>query len=381
MANVNGFTGESGISLCMIARDEEAVIGRCLSSVADVVTEIIVVDTGSSDRTREIARSFGATVVSMPWRGDFAYARNIALALAAQPWILVLDADEELVRGEEAPKEEDFLTLLSRARRDGVFGYNIRMVSFVGTGEEYVTDSVCRLFRNDPRIRFSGPLHEEVASSISRLSGSGIADLGVAARIDHYGYLDRVIAEKRKGERNRAILDTVLRRFPNDPYWLYALGTEHYQEGAYEQALECYARSLPFVPKDAGYLSDLRLKIAFAFRETGRRRDAVLLADDALRDYPDYPDLLELRAMLAVDEGEEQGALVLLSRAREAGDRSERYSSCSGSGTYRTLHMIGRIYERLGQREEAIEAYRRSLTMNSGYAPSQHRLKAMIVED
>src|SRR5579884_1851863 len=85
-----------GISLCMIVKNEEKFLPRCLQSVAGVVDEINIVDTGSTDGTIEIARSFGARVERREWRDDFAWARNEALALATKRWILVLDADEEL---------------------------------------------------------------------------------------------------------------------------------------------------------------------------------------------------------------------------------------------------------------------------------------------
>ena len=84
------------ISLCMIARDEAAQLPRCLASVRGAVDEVVLVDTGSRDRTREIAREHGARVESFAWCDDFAAARNASLARASGDWVLVLDADEEL---------------------------------------------------------------------------------------------------------------------------------------------------------------------------------------------------------------------------------------------------------------------------------------------
>jgi glycosyltransferase involved in cell wall biosynthesis len=87
-----------GISLCMIVKNEERFLTECLESVKGVVDEINIVDTGSTDRTVEIARSFGANVIFREWKNDFAWARNEALAMATKRWTLVLDADEELER-------------------------------------------------------------------------------------------------------------------------------------------------------------------------------------------------------------------------------------------------------------------------------------------
>ena len=82
------------LALCMIVKDEEAHLGCCLESVKGLVDEIVVVDTGSTDRTVEIARQYGARVFSYGWHDDFAAARNVSLSHAGADWILVLDADE-----------------------------------------------------------------------------------------------------------------------------------------------------------------------------------------------------------------------------------------------------------------------------------------------
>lgn len=87
------------ISLCMIVKNEADNLARCLRSARGAADEIIIVDTGSTDATRSIARSFGARIIDYPWNGDFAAARNAGLALAQGTWILVLDADEELEPG------------------------------------------------------------------------------------------------------------------------------------------------------------------------------------------------------------------------------------------------------------------------------------------
>src|SRR5207249_480278 len=84
------------LSLCMIVRDEEPRLPSCLESIAPYVDEIVVVDTGSTDRTREVARDWGARVYEMPWPDSFAAARNQSLELARGSWILRMDADDEI---------------------------------------------------------------------------------------------------------------------------------------------------------------------------------------------------------------------------------------------------------------------------------------------
>jgi glycosyltransferase involved in cell wall biosynthesis len=102
------------LSLCLIARDEETSLGRCLASARSVVDELVVVDTGSRDHTAEVARAAGARLESLPWSNDFAAARNFSLSLAASEWILVLDADEEL----EVADPAGFRSFLASATAD-----------------------------------------------------------------------------------------------------------------------------------------------------------------------------------------------------------------------------------------------------------------------
>jgi len=114
------------ISLCVIAKDEEENIARCLDSVRGVCDEIIVVDTGSRDRTAEVAASRGARVFDHPWGDDFAAARNAGLERATGRWILVLDADEELSEGGEI--------LRQLAQSSDVEGFFLRIRNDMGEG-------------------------------------------------------------------------------------------------------------------------------------------------------------------------------------------------------------------------------------------------------
>ncbi|MFD2880594.1 glycosyltransferase family 2 protein [Paenibacillus rhizoplanae] len=139
-----------GISLCMIVRNEAQHLEQCLLSVQGRVSEIIIADTGSEDNSMAIARRFGARVIRLPWEHDFSKARNHTLQLASYGWILVLDADEALADW----KLDDLQSLLESERADGYFLPFIHYVG-EGSGREYVTDNVCRLFRNDSRICFS----------------------------------------------------------------------------------------------------------------------------------------------------------------------------------------------------------------------------------
>ncbi|MFB0831233.1 glycosyltransferase [Brevibacillus laterosporus] len=354
------------ISLCMIVCDEEEHLERCLSSAVDTVSEMIIVDTGSQDRSVEIARSYGARVISIPWRGDFSEARNLSLEYATKPWILVLDADEEWV----VPPAEQLIEMMDEAE---TFGYYVQLQSYVGaTGEEFITDSVCRFFRNDERLRFRGMIHEEIATCILEVEPEGVRFSPMVVK--HYGCLDHVIAQKNKATRNVSLIQKALLEKPDDPVLIYALGTKYFQQEEYQKARVLFEALLSAVPLRVGYMSDVLLKLAFSYKEMGNTKEAQNMIEEALRHYPDFVDLIELRAILHIEENELDSALALLQKAVLLGDVSHKYTSCSGAGTYRSLYIRGLLYERLLSYEKSCRCYEEALTFQPQFHAAWQRL-------
>lgn len=198
----------------MIVRDEERFLADALESVRGVVDEICVVDTGSRDRTIEIARTAGARVREIRWEDDFAKARNAALEMATLQWIFVLDADERL-----APRSRDALAAI-RTLPAHLTGVWVRCFNFAedykGTGA--MSHALVRVFPNHERIRYRNRIHEIVA-----LDGSEDGVPAVRSQIDiiHLGYTQEVMRERGKGERNLALTEAVLRAAPDDPFNWY----------------------------------------------------------------------------------------------------------------------------------------------------------------
>lgn len=359
-----------GISLCMIVKDEAGSLQQCLNAVRDVVDEIIVVDTGSIDDTTEIARLHGAVVIRMEWNGDFSEARNLSLAAATKPWILVLDADE--VWAQTPQMKTELVQLLATSRED-VWGYWIQVTSLLGvSGEERVTDAVCRLFRNDPRIAFQGSIHEEIASSIMALAPQGVLHSGL--EVIHYGYLEQVITDKNKGARNMQLIRFALNQEGDQPELLYALAAEWFQQAKYDEALRLLQPLLAQLKPECGYHSDLVLKTAYAWREIGSPERALAVVEAWAPVYEDFPDLLEFGAVLELDQGREDVALNWLKQAKSAASTASRYTSVSGAGTYRSLTLEGMAYERAGRWAEAETAYTAALSMQPGSMAAWQRL-------
>lgn len=234
------------MSLCVITKNEEHCIARCLSSVKDLVDEMIVVDTGSNDNTMKIAAQHGASIFSFPWIDDFAAARNYGISKAKSHWILVLDADELL-----APiSRKELLDFMESSPAEG---YYFRIYSYLDHGNENTEDYVVRLFKNIPEYRFIGAIHEQIAGSIQ---SSNVKDSLVFApfTIEHYGYLLKEVAGKHKFDRNTDLIRKALLKNPQDPFLHYCLGIEYLQNKNFQEAGPLLQKTLTLLRGDEGYI-------------------------------------------------------------------------------------------------------------------------------
>lgn len=327
------------LSLCLIVRDEEEMLGRCLASAGLAVDEMVVVDTGSRDGTIRVAEQAGARVFSLPWPEDFAWARNYALGLARGDWILVLDADEEL-------SAQDIPILRRLLWRPEVEAYCLRIANYYGAtaGPDFVTDNVCRLFRRRPEYRFRGLIHEQVIDSIREQAGpESIRFTGVT--ILHYGYLDARVQAKKKSARNRQLLERVRKQDPANPYWQYALAVEDFQEGKYQEALEQLCNL--GLEQAVGYASDVAYKKAVCLMELGQLESALSWIDEALKLFPGFTDLLFLKGEILAKQGRWELAALCYQSCLQWGDAPSRYSGVNGVGTFRARQGLVRAQQHL----------------------------------
>ncbi len=200
------------LSLCMIVKNEERVLADCLQSVRGVVDEIIVVDTGSTDRTVEIAQSYNAKIFHFPWNGSFSDARNEALAHCTCAYVIYLDADERL-------ETRDRDRLRNLVRRPGADAYEITVVSRRTEGKRVIrnTSDQPRLFRRDPRYRFRFRIHESILPSV-RETGGVVAKENIT--LHHVGYDISNEAMERKQLRNYEQLVIDVQEYPYDLFVL-----------------------------------------------------------------------------------------------------------------------------------------------------------------
>ncbi len=208
----------NNLSVCLIVKNEEKFLSQCLKSVRDIAQQIIVVDTGSTDRTIAIAKEFGAEVHAHTWNNDFSAARNAALEHAIGDWILVLDADEELPVAQHAQ-------LLADMKSSTVIAYRLPLVNsgLESEGRSFVP----RLFRNVPGAHYVGRIHEQVFNSLLPLSKSwGLKVEMGTAEILHHGYNKEMVRDRNKIERNLKLLRLAHEENPTDVNLTMNLGLE-----------------------------------------------------------------------------------------------------------------------------------------------------------
>jgi hypothetical protein len=222
------------LTLAVIARNEEAVLKRCLDSVQGIAQQIVVADTGSTDRTRAIAQAAGAHIVDFPWCNDFSAARNAALQAARGRWILVLDADEFV-----APESCSLLREITGDPSPPRCAYRVLNCSSSDGGRTGVVGRMVRLFPNRSDVRYEWPVHEQVDLSLER---AGVPICDSSLRLIHTGYSQpEVTVQKQK--RNRQILETLLASSQSvHPMLQFLHGGALLDTGDPAQALDAYRR-------------------------------------------------------------------------------------------------------------------------------------------
>ncbi|GAB5465968.1 MAG: hypothetical protein Kapaf2KO_14040 [Candidatus Kapaibacteriales bacterium] len=188
-----------GLTACIICRNEEDNISQCLVSLIGKVEEVVVNDTGSTDNTVQIVKSYqtrlNIVLVHSVWEEDFSKARNLTLDKASQEWVLVIDADEVLTSDRHSLQSEF-------SQDDSIGGLLVKAKSY-SLNDSYQTTDLLRLFRNRKDIRFKGTIHEQVIDSIAN---KGLKIIKSEIELSHYGYKDETLLMQ-KIERNVKLLE------------------------------------------------------------------------------------------------------------------------------------------------------------------------------
>lgn len=330
------------LSLCMIAKNEEHNLPRCLGSVADAVDELIVVDTGSRDATVAIAQQHGATVLTHHWTNDFAAARNVGLAAATGQWILVLDADEELEDG-AGPRLRELLR-----KESDVAGVLVPVINLVSDGVWQRAESAIslRVFRNHPDVRYERELHEQVLPGVQRAFPNGQIVTAADVRILHHGYQSEEIKRKGKQFRNLPLARQAVKQIGDD-FSHFNLAIELLIHKRFSQALAELSEAERLLSPDSGLLPKLAKAKVYCLMSLGERETALREADAFLDRLPEFTDLMFLRGHILFGLGRHAEAAEAFERCLELGPASNvKYpGSDVGAGSYEAAWMLGQVRE------------------------------------
>ncbi len=331
--------------MCIIAKNEEANIAACLDSAADLCDEVIVLDTGSTDRTRDIACEKAAKVFDFPWIDHFAAARNPCLEHATGDWIFWLDADDRLDEDNRDRLRRLFATLPAG---NVAYSMKCRCLSDPLTRTATTVDHI-RLFRNNPRIRWRYRVHEQILGAV-RESGGEILWADVV--IQHTGYTDAAL-RKRKLARDLRLLEMERRDQPHDAFTLFNLGATYAELGRYEEALPLLQESLDRSHPRDSIVRKLYALIANCHLYRGRIDEALRVCLQGQTVCPDDEELLFLEGLLRTEKGDHHGARIPLVRLLGTQPEQHFASVADGLRGHKGRHQLAVVCCRLGENHEA----------------------------
>jgi len=336
----------------MIVKDEESNLADCLNSVRDVVDQMIIVDTGSTDRTVEIAREYGAEVHNFTWCDDFSAARNESIKHAACDWILWMDADERLSES----TIQNLRECLKVSIRPLCFKVTVRSIQ---EADSYHDSDSYRLFSNHAGIYFEGRIHEQITTSAREV---GAKEKNAGFLLMHYGYnLDNDVMQD-KIERNRILLERIIKNNnPNQAYYYFTLGQNYSSTNENEQALEYYDRALSLKQLEPTIEASLLNCTAQACFNLGNLDRVEELSKRSLKLIPMQAGAVYNLFKLAEIQGSNRDIIFclkqLLKNTQYLQNHPKQISSDTLPPVFRILSILGNTYLKTGDKTNALQSY------------------------
>lgn len=341
------------ISLCMIVKDEEKHLRRCLDSAKDKVNEIIIVDTGSIDSTIDIARQYTSQIYLYKWSDDFAAARNYSIQYATSDYILILDADEYLDSNADLKRD------LINSEND-YYLMNIRNVLSYGGA---FTHNAVRLFANNKGLFYQNRLHEHLNILDERNSFKG----GTAnTLIHHSGYTTEIMEGKEKTKRNLPLMLKEVEENP-DAYNLYNMGKTYMSMDENGKAIKYFQRAYPLSTKRV-FLPELLTKLAYCLSRGGKHEEGLKILNDAVILFPHDTELHFMQGRLFEEAGYNRDAEKTFFKCLELGDKGAMVTE--GSGSYRAYLALAELYEKQNRIAESYDHIILALKSSKAYAPA-----------
>lgn len=334
--------GMDGISVCVIARNEDNHIEECLKRLRPCKFEVIVVDTGSVDRTMELAAKYTDKVFQFEWCSDFSAARNYSIKKASNDWILVIDCDEYL--------ENVNLLNVSKICKENPdkVGYISRNNPYIIQGVKSVmTERIGRFF-NRNYCHYEGSIHERVL----HLDGSEPETFELPLTIYHEGYVSE--SDKRtKATRNLEMLLHDLDENGENAYRYYQLGRNYVSLNDVRKAAAYYEKGLMMdVDPTDSFVQSMMESYGYCLLELEENEKELELIDKYYSSYSHRADFVYLAGMICVKRGLHERALEEFNKATTISVYNR-----NGVNSYRAYYQIASIYEKEGQTDKAMEMY------------------------
>lgn len=350
-------------SVCMIMKNEENVLGKCLSSLKDFnipTSNIIIVDTGSTDSSVEVAKSFGITPYDHKWNNDFSEARNHAASLAPTDYVLTLDADEYFTAFNKDSFDE--MVNASPSSIGQIICHNIIMAD----GIESIQSSPLERFYNRTAAHYEHSVHEQITPFSGRPSY-----IRLPLEITHTGYCLSPEKLEAKSRRNIELLKKELSINPKDPYIFFQLGQSYLLMRDERSALPWFEQGLDLeLDPSIEYVNMMVTGYGQCLIACGENEKALELSKymDIFGTVPEYVFMMGTIYMNNQLYGDACSCFVKCLSMKE--------NRTKGITSFFAFHNLGAISELLGDKAIAIDFYKRA----GDYPRSQARLKALTEE-
>ena len=330
------------ISICMIVKNEGAILEKCLEAIKSLNYEIVIIDTGSTDNTKEIALKYTDKVYDFMWCDDFSKARNFSVENATNDYIVILDADE-------------ILTYIDKEQLQNLLLENEGKVGRLGINNEYERENnefkymerVSRVF-NRKLFKYHGTIHEQIISKDSK----SYSYYDVPIEINHIGYSNEELERKNKIDRNISMLKKSINQNPNDPYIFFQLGKSYYLKKEFGEAKVYFEEALNLnVDTKYEYVQNLIESYGYTLINLQKYEEAMIILN-VYEEYKWSGDFLFLVGLIYMNNG-------FFKKAIEEFEKCTKLKKCSmeGVNNYLAYYNMGVILECLGERKKAMEYY------------------------
>jgi glycosyltransferase involved in cell wall biosynthesis len=334
--------GKMMISICIIVKNDQENLKYCLERVKAFPYEIIVVDTGSTDQTIQIASEYTDQVYKFAWCNDFSAARNYAIGRANNRYVLMIDSDEFVMMLDQLLLEALIIehpNQVGRIHRYNIFTRN--QTEF--TGHEYVN----RLFDKE-LFEYTGKIHEQIVAKQELSYETYLLPIDVR----HSGYDGTFEERKRKADRNINLLLNMLEENPQDTYILYQLGKSYYFQEEFQKAVDYFSKALEYdLDPRLEYVIDMIESYGYALVNAGYRTKALGL-EVVYQEFEASADFVYMMGFVYMENAQFEEAIAQYLKATT-------YNECKveGVNSYLAYYNVGVIYECLGNQAEALLCY------------------------